>query len=188
MIDRATADEAEGMAAWARALLLAAARRKLAKKQWRQGRVNIGRLPLKNYKTGRGTRGAGSVWFEKRGLAMPSVMMICPAHNMPIPTGLEATGQEFSDPQWGKDGGSVACPRCGQPHAWNKSQAYLEGDKPKPLLAERFLVLHHGLPGSPLAYRDATIYMTGHAYHNCIFERCTLIIREGPTSALSVLV
>jgi hypothetical protein len=30
-IDRATADEPEGMAAWARALLLGAARRKLAK-------------------------------------------------------------------------------------------------------------------------------------------------------------
>jgi len=31
LIDRATADEPDGMAAWARALLLAAARRKLAK-------------------------------------------------------------------------------------------------------------------------------------------------------------
>lgn len=31
LIDMATADEPEGMAAWARALLLAAARRKLAK-------------------------------------------------------------------------------------------------------------------------------------------------------------
>ena len=30
-IDRATADEPEGMAAWARALLLAAAKRKIAK-------------------------------------------------------------------------------------------------------------------------------------------------------------
>jgi hypothetical protein len=32
MIDQATADEPEGMAAWARALLLGAARRKLAKR------------------------------------------------------------------------------------------------------------------------------------------------------------
>jgi len=31
LIDRATADEREGMAGWARALLLAAAKRKLAK-------------------------------------------------------------------------------------------------------------------------------------------------------------
>jgi hypothetical protein len=31
IIDHATADEAEGMAAWARAILLAAARRKLAR-------------------------------------------------------------------------------------------------------------------------------------------------------------
>ena len=32
VIDRATAEEPEGMAAWARALLLAAAQRRLAKK------------------------------------------------------------------------------------------------------------------------------------------------------------
>ncbi len=37
MIQQATADEPEGMAAWARALLLAAARRKLAKGE-RDGR------------------------------------------------------------------------------------------------------------------------------------------------------
>ena len=40
MIDQATADEVEGMAAWARALLLAAARRKLAKsKDDKRGRT-----------------------------------------------------------------------------------------------------------------------------------------------------
>jgi hypothetical protein len=33
LIDRATADEPEGMAAWARAILLGAARRKLAKRE-----------------------------------------------------------------------------------------------------------------------------------------------------------
>ena len=33
IIDQATADEPEGMAAWARALLLAAAKRKIAKRE-----------------------------------------------------------------------------------------------------------------------------------------------------------
>jgi hypothetical protein len=39
IIDRATADEREGMAAWARAILLGAAQRKLAKQKTTSGKV-----------------------------------------------------------------------------------------------------------------------------------------------------
>jgi hypothetical protein len=37
----------------------------------------------------------------------------------------------------------------------------------------RWVILHRGV-----TLRDATVYLSGHAYHNCRFERCTLVVRE----------
>jgi hypothetical protein len=37
------------------------------------------------------------------------------------------------------------------------------------------LVLHEGTP-----FQDATIHLSGHAYFNCVFTRCTMVYNGGP--------
>lgn len=42
------------------------------------------------------------------------------------------------------------------------------------------ILMHH----KGITFRDQVVYLTGHAYEDCVFERCTLVHRGAPTGVM----
>jgi hypothetical protein len=59
------------------------------------------------------------------------VVIRCPVTGRAIPTGLTADPRTWNDRPIGLN--RVSCPECKQIHAWNKNDAYLEGQGGSPL-------------------------------------------------------
>lgn len=77
--------------------------------------------------------------------------------------------------------GSGKKKRSKQGRAWSeRNDASREGEQPMtikvPQNPHRVLVFHHGA-----TFKETTVYLTGHAYRNCRFERCTLVFSGWPS-------
>lgn len=57
---------------------------------------------------------------------MPQLMIKCPATGKPVYTGMNFDWYVFEWVQLPKS--SVKCPKCGEAHEWDKSDAYLQAD------------------------------------------------------------
>jgi hypothetical protein len=60
---------------------------------------------------------------------MAQVLVECPATKQPIYTGLDFDERGWSRAMMGRN--SVQCPHCPEMHAWDKKDAWLEG-QPRP--------------------------------------------------------
>jgi hypothetical protein len=60
---------------------------------------------------------------------MPHIMIDCPSTGRPMPTGFDASQEQFQASEYDRCR-SGPCPHCGQMHTWSKQDAYLEGQRP----------------------------------------------------------
>ena len=57
---------------------------------------------------------------------MPQVMIMCPETGKPVYTGMNFDWWSFESVQLPKS--SIACPKCGEVHEWEKTDAFLQAD------------------------------------------------------------